>query len=305
MDWRGALERALDDKVLFDTPMAKRVAFRIGGTADALVRPHTSKELADCLGIARKFDLPVTILGTGSNVLVSDRGIRGITVRLSGELCDVEILDQDNEFGRLSVGAGALNPPVVTKALEHQFVGIEFLATIPGTFGGALIMNAGAHGGEIGPYVQSVELVGQDLEVLTRKGPACGFEYRQSGFSRSEVITKACLRIPLGDAAEAKLHLQEMRAHRKKTQPIKEPNAGSIFKNPPGDYAGRLIEACGFKGKRVGGALISPKHANFIVNENEATATDVVALAKLIQQEVLSRFEISLEWEVKRIGDWS
>lgn len=305
MDWRSALADALEENVQFDVSMAKKVAFRIGGPADAFVRPHTSKQLATCMQIARRFDLPLTVLGTGSNVLISDRGIRGITLRLAGELAKLGVVDQDKDSGSMNVGAAALNPPVVAKALEHGLVGIEFLATIPGTFGGALIMNAGAHGGEIASFVEWVELIDGDLTVQRRVGADCGFEYRLSGFGPNEILTKSRLSIPKGEVDQAKSALQNMRVHRKKTQPIKEPNAGSLFKNPPDDFAGRMIEACGLKGKKIGGALISPTHANFIVNEDGATALDIIALAEHAQKEVLARFSVSLEWEVNRLGDWS
>ena len=304
MEWKKALEHTLKERVQFDVDLARKVAFKIGGPADAYARPENAAELLACIRICREFDLPLTVLGTGSNVLVADRGIRGITARLSGALCEVRLLELEPEFGLLEAGAGALNPPVVSKALEHGLVGIEFLATIPGTFGGALIMNAGAHGGEIGPLVQNVELISGTFSVEERAGKDCGFKYRQSDFDKSEILTKALLKLPRGKADQARDHLKEMRTHRRATQPIKEPNAGSIFKNPPGDYAGRLIEACGLKGQRQGGALISPKHANFIVNEDNAQASDVLALAELAQTKVKEEFSIDLEWEVKRIGEW-
>jgi UDP-N-acetylmuramate dehydrogenase len=304
MGWRRALGQALGNSVQFDTSMARRVAFKIGGNADAFARPESAPQLLDCLRICREFDIPLTILGTGSNILVSDEGIRGVTARLSESLCEIRVLEIGPDYGMVEAGAGALNPPVVSASLENGLVGIEFLATIPGTFGGALIMNAGAHGGEIGAFVQSVEVISENLAIENRLGSKCGFQYRQSTFSKQEIITKALLKIPMGSAEQARAHLKDMRMHRRATQPIKEPNAGSIFKNPPGDYAGRLIEACGLKGMRHGGALISPKHANFIVNENNAKAVDVVALAKAAQTEVNKRFNIRLEWEVKRIGQW-
>lgn len=296
-----ALAGALGDQVLFDEPLAPKVAFRIGGPADALVRPRTTEALRSTLILARDLSLPITVLGTGSNVLISDRGIRGIVLRLSGELADVHA---DRSSGELEAGAGALNAPLVALALSMDLAGIEFLATIPGTFGGALIMNAGAHGGEIGPFVRSVTLIDRSLSIVTRTGDQCGFAYRTSGFQPGEVLTGALLAVPKGDATKAREHLAEMRKRRKATQPHDQPNAGSIFKNPSGDYAGRLIEACGLKGRALGGAEISPLHANFIVNRGGASAADVVALAAVAERAVLERFGVTLEWEVKRLGDW-
>lgn len=299
---KAELKAALEDQVSFDEPLAPRVAFRIGGPADVLARPRSNEALQATLRIARAHQLPLTVLGTGSNVLISDRGIRGIVLRLSGELADVHA---EVKSGELEAGAGALNAPLVALALSMDLVGVEFLATIPGTFGGALIMNAGAHGGEIGPFVRSVTLIDRTLNIVTRPRDQCGFAYRTSGFLPGEILTGATLVIPNGDAKHAREHLAEMRKRRKATQPLDQPNAGSIFKNPPGDHAGRLIEACGLKGRRIGGAEISTLHANFIVNTGGASANDVAALAAEAQRAVKDRFHVDLEWEVKRLGEWS
>jgi UDP-N-acetylmuramate dehydrogenase len=333
--WKARLVEALGEAVALDCSLAPRVAFRIGGPADAFVRPTKAAELQWILTLAREHELPVTVLGTGSNVLVSDLGIRGITLRLQGELADVHIgsarqanngrpegdlstvLDpglpagsarQANngrpEGAEIEVGAGALNAPLVSLALNLKLVGIEFLATIPGTFGGALIMNAGAHGGEIGCFVELVTLIDRDLQLVTRSRDQCGFAYRSSGFAPGEILTGARLRVPKGDPEQARSHLAEMRSARKRTQPNDHPNAGSIFKNPPGDYAGRMIEACGLKGLVRGGALISPVHANFIVNTGKASARDVIELADEARRRVKDRFGVDLEWEVRRVGEW-
>lgn len=301
--WRDALARALGDRVTFDEPLAPKVAFRIGGPADALVRPLNGVELASALAIARAHGLPVTVLGTGSNVLVSDLGIRGLTIRLGGELADVHVAHSDDGCVEIDAGAGALNAPLVALALRMGAVGLEFLATIPGTFGGALIMNAGAHGGEIKPFIAHVGLIDSNLQPTVRAGMDCGFAYRSSGFAPTELLTGARVVVPKGDVVRAKAHLAEARRARKASQPSEHPNAGSIFKNPPGDYAGRLIEAVGLKGRRIGGALISDRHANFIVNVGGALARDVVGVARIAQQTVKDRFGIELEWEVKWLGD--
>jgi UDP-N-acetylmuramate dehydrogenase len=303
--WRDRVVSAIGDMARIDEPLAGRVAFRIGGQADVYARILTIEALRDVLRIAADFGVPVTLLGTGSNVLVSDRGVRGIVVRLGGELADIHLSPREGGGGDAEVGAGALNAQLVALALNLGLVGIEFLATVPGTFGGALIMNAGAHGGEIAPFVREVRLIDRRFEIVRRPGAECGFAYRTSGFASGEILTSATIAIPSGDAAAAREHLKEMRERRRKTQPLDKPNAGSIFKNPPGDYAGRLIEACGLKGRRIGGAAISELHANFIVNEGGAKAADVVALARIAQETVGGRFGVRLEWEVRRIGEWS
>ncbi|MCK6549332.1 UDP-N-acetylmuramate dehydrogenase [Myxococcota bacterium] len=301
--WRDALARALGDRVTFDEPLAPKVAFRIGGPADAFARPMNGDQLAAVLRVARDHRVPVTVLGTGSNVLVSDLGIRGITVRLTGELADVHVVRTEADHVEIDAGAGALNAPLVALAFKMGAVGLEFLATIPGTFGGALIMNAGAHGGEIKPFITHVGLIDSNLSPVVRAGTDCGFAYRSSGFAPGELLTGARLVVPKGDVAHAKAHLAEMRAARRRTQPNEHPNAGSIFKNPPGNYAGRLIEAAGLKGRRIGGAEISDRHANFIVNTGGALAREVVALARIAQVTVKDHFGIDLEWEVKWLGD--
>lgn len=301
--WRDAVAAAAPGCVQLEEPLAPRVAFRIGGPADALVEPTSAEMLASVLRACREHAVPVTVLGTGSNVLISDRGVRGVVLRLRGELSDVHLGPGPTpESGEIEAGAGALNAPLVALALSAGLAGVEFLATIPGTFGGALIMNAGAHGGEIGPFVREVRLIDRELRVVSRPGAECGFAYRTSGFAPGEVLTGAVLVVPRGDARAAKQHLREMREARRRTQPIGEPNAGSIFKNPPGDHAGRLIEAAGLKGRTHGGARISEKHANFIVNAGGATSADVEALAALAQAQVEQRFGVRLEWEVKRLG---
>lgn len=301
-DWRSALVQATTAE--FNAPLAPRVAFRIGGPADAFVKPRTKSELEAVLRISKQFDLPLTLLGTGSNVLVADAGIRGITARLAGALAETRLIEDHGDAADLEVGAGALNAQVVAQAFELGLAGLEFLGTIPGTFGGALIMNAGAHGGEIGPFVRSVAVLGPH-GIEDRSGPDCGFGYRTSGFGPNERLLSARLRVPRGDVAAAKSHLQQMRESRKRSQPLDLPNAGSIFKNPPGDFAGRLIERAGLKGQREGGAQISELHANFIVNVDRATAADVARLAARAQDLVRQRFGVALEWEVRRIGAWS
>jgi UDP-N-acetylmuramate dehydrogenase len=301
--WREALISALPERTTIDAPLGPRVAFRIGGPADALVKPHTTEELKTALTIARDLGAPVTVLGTGSNVLVGDGGVRGIVLRLAGELADTHVGFSDDQLAHLEVGAGALNAPLVALLLNLGLVDLEFLATIPGTFGGALIMNAGAHGGEIGPAIREVTLLDAQLAIVVRAGADCGFAYRTSAFGPGEILTKAILEVRRGDAIKARAHLDEMRKKRKASQPLDLPNAGSIFKNPPGDHAGRLIEAAGLKGRTIGRAQISELHANFIVNLGGARAADVVALADLAAQSVEERFGVRLEWEVKRIGE--
>lgn len=302
--WRARLTTIAGSAVVFDEPLASKVAFRIGGPADAYVKVPSAAMLSEILRLAEEEALPLTVLGGGTNVLIADAGLRGVVLRLVGELAGADFAVAERGPSRALIGAGALNATVVAEALDLGLTGLEFLATIPGTFGGALIMNAGAHGGEIAPLVARVELIDAGRQVVWRSGAECGFAYRHSGFGPSELLTRAEIVLPRGDVAAARQHLAEMRAARRRTQPIGEPNAGSIFKNPPGDYAGRLIEAAGLKGRRVGGARVSELHANFIVNDGSARASEVVELGRQVAAEVSARFGVALEWEVKRLGDF-
>jgi UDP-N-acetylmuramate dehydrogenase len=302
--WMTELKAVLGPNAEFSVPMNRRVSFKIGGPADAFVRPESVSQLLSAVEIAAKHRIPWLLVGTGSNLLVSDVGIRGMVIRPWGKLREVECLDEESSTIRLRVGAGALNADVVRQCHEWSACGLEFLGTIPGTFGGALWMNAGAHGHEIGEFVECVELVTPSFNVEHRSIADCAFRYRDGGFVEGELLTGAILRVPRGDVVEAKARLQAQRKKRKATQPTGFPNAGSIFKNPPGDYAGRLIETVGLKGRQVGGARISDVHANFIVNVGGASASDVVKLAECAQQFVRDRFQIDLEWEVKRVGIW-
>ncbi len=211
----------------------------------------------------------------------------------------------NEEQAEFEVGCGALNAKLVAMALGLGYVGLEFLATVPGTLGGALMMNAGAHGSEIGSFVQWAKVLTGVLQLETRSNHECGFAYRNSAFASEDILISASLVCSAGDTQEARAKLKEMRAKRRATQPTDLPNAGSIFKNPAGDFAARLIEDCGLKGFRIGDAMVSKRHANFIVNTKSASAHDVVLVAKEMRARVEEKFGICLEWEVKRIGQWS
>ncbi|MCB9655881.1 MAG: UDP-N-acetylmuramate dehydrogenase [Deltaproteobacteria bacterium] len=304
-DWKAKFHDLLPDAVQLDEPLASKVSFRIGGPADAFVKVRNLNALGRVLRFAHEEGVEVLVLGTGANVLIGDLGVRGIVVRLAGELAEIHVGRLSDGRGDIEIGAGALNATVVALLLNLGFVGLEFLATIPGTIGGALVMNAGAHGHEMKDFVVSVELVTSDGTRCVRDADTCGFGYRTSGFGAHDVIASCRLRMSAGDPDAARTALQAMRARRKATQPSMGFNAGSIFKNPPGDFAGRLIEAAGLKGRRQGGAEISPQHANFIVNTGEATAIDVLLLAEEAQRAVKAQFGIALDWEVRRLGSFA
>lgn len=301
----GALEALLaalgDVPAERDAPMHKRTTFGIGGPADVLVSPRDRDELIRVLATAKRHAQPVLVLGGGSNLLVGDGGIRGVVIALAGELTRIEV---QQGGAAIAVGAGATFPRLTRTALDLGWRPAMGWMGTPGQVGGALKMNAGTRDGEIGDVVVVVE-------AATAEGPitfdreACGFSYRKSQFPDQVVLTSAFLQCDhhrTDRIVELDRMAKELLQKRHRTQP-KLRSAGSLFKNPPGDYAGRLIEACGLKGLRVGNAQISEVHANFVVNLGGATARDVVTLAERAQREVQERFGVSLEWEVRRVGE--
>lgn len=283
-----------------DAPMHKRTTFGIGGPAEVLVSPRDRDELVQTLAAAERHSAPVFVLGGGSNLLVGDGGIRGIVIALAGELTRIEVRE---DGAAIAVGAGATFPRLTRTALNLGWEPAVGWMGTPGQVGGALKMNAGTREGEIGDVVVVVE-------GATAAGPitfdreACGFSYRKSQFPDQVVLTSAFLQCDhhrTDRIVELDRMAKELLQKRHRTQP-KLRSAGSLFKNPPGDYAGRLIEACGLKGLRVGNAQISEVHANFVVNRGGASARDVLTLAERAQREVKERFGVDLEWEVRRVG---
>lgn len=284
----------------YQVPLSSYTTFGIGGPADILVSPQTPEQLQKVLQVAKAHDSLLYILGGGSNLLVSDEGIRGIVVRLEGELADIQLLD-DNAC--IQVGAGASFPALTKTALDAGWPSALGWFGTPGQVGGALKMNAGTRLGEIGDVVVEVH-------AMTHQGPLVipkadiGFSYRNSRFPADVVLYKAILRCEereVTDQGALRAKAKQLYQTRQSTQP-KGKSAGSIFKNPVGDYAGRLIEAAGLKGITCGGAQISQVHANFIINTGHASAQEVYQLALLARKEVYEKFHILLEFEVKFAG---
>lgn len=286
----GAIEK--------NAPLWKRTTFRIGGAADTLITPGSTEELARIL---RAEDVKL-ILGGGSNLLVSDAGIRGVVVNLRGGLDWITPLGDDGETARVNVGAGTQLVKLSGWAMKMSLTGLEFAFGIPGTVGGAVVMNAGAHGGEMKNVVETVTVITREGEVRTVTNGEAGFSYRASALPEGCVVISTVIRLAHGDREMINETMRRNQMKRKVSQPLDMPSAGSVYKNPPGDYAGRLIEAAGLKGHRIGGAMISRKHANFIVNTGGATASDVVTLMTVVEKEVCARFGVALEREIKLAG---
>ena len=281
-------------------PLARITTFRIGGKADVLARPTTGEQLLQVMAVAREHNIPVFILGGGSNILVSDRGLQGIVIQLKGELTRIDVRDHGRE---IVAGAGAPYPALTRAALRLGWQSAVGWMGTPGQVGGALRMNAGSRLGEIGDVVHEVEgIIHEKPCVLSRSDITFG--YRHSSLNNLDVITHTRLRCSPGDEnqiQDCQRKAREQVRERFTRQP-KGPSAGSVFRNPAGDFAGRLIEACGCKGAQIGGAQVSPVHANFIVNTGGATAQDVYTLSQKIRHDVYTNCGMLLQYELRFVG---
>jgi UDP-N-acetylmuramate dehydrogenase len=286
--------------LLIQEPMSRHTSFKIGGPADALAKPASVAELKACLAFAHEAGLGVFFLAGGTNLLVKDGGIRGLVVKLEGEFKDIAF-----QGSRLHAGAGANLALIAKKAAVEGLSGLEFAVGIPGTLGGGLVMNAGAHGGELSQVVRSIGMLDAAREsVLEIPASQARFEYRSSRFKGTgELLLWADMELKPGLRQDIDARMEEVLSKRKASQPIHLPNAGCVFKNPPGGSAGRLIEEAGLKGRRVGGAVISDLHANFVVNTGGAKASDVLALMEEARLKVKERAAVDLENEVLIVGE--
>lgn len=327
VSWRGDAIAVLGAEpgleLIADAPLSKRTTFGIGGPADLLAIAHSDADVARVLAFVADRDVPLFVLGGGSNLLVRDGGIRGVVLSLAGDLASLVI----SENGKtIEVGAGCTFPRLTKTAIELGWPGAVGWMGTPGQVGGALLMNAGSRWGEIGDDVVSVTVArSRGVSVVARAD--CGFAYRTSVFQRESqsanahgfdtsivspdpetrrlVLTRVILRCDksaIEKAQELDAQAKELLARRHRTQP-KLRSAGSLFKNPPGDFAGRLIEASGLKGFTVGRAQVSPVHANFVVNLGGASARDVIAVADHVISTVARDHNVTLEWEVRRVGE--
>jgi UDP-N-acetylmuramate dehydrogenase len=310
------LERVTGVRPLVAEPMADHTTLRVGGPADLLAFATNAAELAALVRFARGAGLPLLVLGRGSNVVVADAGIRGLTIVNRAEGAAVDGV-------RLVAESGLPLARAATLAQQAGLSGLEFGLAIPGTVGGAVWANAGAHGSDVAAVLESAALLRADGTEAVELAATLGLTYRDSRLKHpagqgsgsptnaaaapgiaTEVVLSATFRLCPANPAEIKAKLDEIRGWRRDHQPLSQPSAGSVFRNPPANSAGRLIDACGLKGRSAGGAQISEKHANFIVNEGGATAADIRRLADEARAEVAARFGIELEYEVQFIGEW-
>jgi UDP-N-acetylmuramate dehydrogenase len=282
----------------FDEPLKRYTAWKIGGPADALLEPKSVEDLISATEKAREHDVPVTILGGGTNVLVRDGGIRGLTIRLAKSLRDVEI-----EGTNVTADAGVLYPVLANTTAGRGLSGLEFATGIPGTVGGAVYMNAGAYGSETIEVLDWADIF-RNHEVTRMINRDLDLSYRHSALHEHPdwVVLRAGYTLTPGDPTELKARIREFRAQRMNGSPNR-PSCGSTFKRPPGDFPGRVIEAAGLKGTRVGNIEVSPVHANYLVNLGGGTAEDALALIELVRETVRERLGIELESEVRVIGE--
>lgn len=279
-------------------PMAPHTSLRVGGPADYFVLVASESDLIGAITVAREHELPVFVLGGGTNLLVSDRGMRGVVLENAWS-------EESIDGTTIAAASGTPYAHVAAVAARSGILGLEWMATVPGTVGGGVHGNAGAFGKETADDLIDAVLMDMNGDTWTEAATDLGFAYRTSKLQGTPIV---CLRARFrgmpGDRAEAVRRIKEMANERAAKQPLAQPNTGSIFRNPPGDFAGRLIEAAGLKGRRVGGAMVSEKHANFIVNTGEATALEIWELMQACQREVHERFGVDLVPEVERVGEW-
>jgi len=309
-----------------EEPLSKHTSFRVGGPAEFFARPKTADEFMEICHLCKTHDVPITILGDGTNVLVADTGLRGVVVTTS-KMNEIEIL-QD---GKIRAQAGTRLSKVAEMACKAGFSGFEFASGIPGTVGGAICMNAGAYGGEIGNFCDNVTLFDNKLQeessasrtagscceqatsdlkqlpvrnIYTKTGAEMKFGYRQSIVQQDGLLVlEAVFQLkPGGNPDEIKQKMNELNGRRRTTQPLDFPSAGSTFKRPTGYFAGTLIQDSGLKGFAIGGAQVSEKHAGFVINTGTATAQDIYNLIQAVQQQVFEKFDVWLEPEVKLLG---
>ena len=299
-DWIEAIKTIVDEsRIRLQEPMSRHTTFRIGGMAEIFLMP-TIKEAVDVITLCRAKKIPYTIIGNGSNLLVGDKGIPGVVIEFGANASSIEVKEN-----MIHAEAGALLSKVAHKALEASLGGMEFAAGIPGSIGGAVVMNAGAYGGEMKDIVQNVTVLTREGEIRELEKEELGFGYRASVIKdRGYVVLGAELMLAPGDKEEILARMQELKNKRVEKQPLEYPSAGSAFKRPEGYFAGKLVMDAGLSGYAVGGAKVSEKHCGFLINAGGATASDVMELIRQIQAKVKEQFGVQLEPEIQFLGEF-
>ena len=287
------------DSIVIDEPMSRHTTFRVGGPADFFVTPKAKEEVRDVIRICKEAGMPYYIIGNGSNLLVSDAGYRGVIVQIYKEMNEVKV-----EGDLVKAQAGALLSGIAAKALGAELSGFEFASGIPGTIGGACVMNAGAYGGEMKDVLESVTVLTGEGKIIELGRNELELGYRTSVIAKKGyIVLGAVLKLERGDGEKIKTYMDELKEKRVTKQPLEYPSAGSTFKRPEGYFAGKLIEDAGLRGFQVGGAQVSEKHCGFVINRDHATAADIMELMRQVQIRVKENSGVDLEPEVKRLGD--
>ncbi len=290
-------------RILFDVPMKDYTSLKIGGTADVMAFPKDESDLMKVIGFASHKGFHVFVIGKGTNLLVRDNGIRGVVINISEGFKDISWLEDEHPRVGVEAGSGVKIAELANLCIDRGISGLEFGAGIPGTVGGAVFMNAGAYGSEMKDVVEKVEAIGLDGQKYAFDNASLKFSYRRCEIPADMIIAKAYFKLKKDDQEEIKKRIREFKERRKATQSINLPNAGSIFKNPEGLSAGRLIDEAGLKGTIIGGAQISEVHGNYIVNIGGATAMDVLTLIAMVRDKVFKTKGILLEIEIKVVGE--
>ena len=289
-----------ESNVKTDEPMSSHTTFRVGGAADLYITPQNESQLASLIKLFRQFKVEFHVIGNGSNLLVGDRGVRGAVIEIGRNLSSIEV-----SKNMVTAQSGVLLSRLANSAAGNGLAGLEFASGIPGSFGGAIYMNAGAYGGEMKDIITEVVYLDENCKICTVSGEDCGFGYRKSMFTDSDkIILRGTLRLQTDEIDEIKARMQELTRRRVEKQPVDKASAGSTFKRPEGYYAAALIEESGLKGYSHGGASVSEKHAGFVVNNGNATAEDVRNVIKNVQKTVKEKFGVDLNTEVKFLGEF-
>ena len=285
--------------IFMEEPMKKHTTFRVGGPADVLVQPDETA-LAAILALCRQYYVPYSFIGNGSNLLVGDKGIRGVVIEMTDPMGNIEV-----HGTKITAQAGAMLSKIANTAASNGLGGMEFAAGIPGSVGGAVVMNAGAYGGEMKDIIERVYVLDENGARLELDRDALDFGYRHSCIPKKKyIVTKVVLELVPRDEAEIRSEMKELNEKRAEKQPLQYPSAGSTFKRPEGYFAGKLIMDAGLRGYQVGGAQVSEKHCGFVINKGDATAADICQLMQDVSDKVQAQFGVVLEPEVKMIGEF-
>jgi len=285
------------EKIYLNESMSKHTSFKIGGPAECLVKIQTAEELKSILKLVQKQNIPLTIIGNGSNILVSDDGIKGLVLKI-----EIDKFEIDEEKFQLKIGSGVKLGFIAQKCLKQEIAGFEFASGIPGTIGGAIRMNAGAHGKEMKDVVTTITYMDRNGEMHKIQNEEADFEYRNSLFAKKDyIILEVEMQLEKGNSEEIQAKMTEYATYRKEKQPIEYPSAGSTFKRGTDFITAKLIDDCGLKGYQIGGAQISEKHAGFIINKDNATAEDVIKLMEYTKEQIYNKFGKVIEAEIEII----